>query len=113
MANLASEVTDEDLRELFQQCGTVVSCRVMVDDKNESKVRRFVCGISRKRGIRDCVPMAPYTVCFGVQGFGFVCFSTPEEASEALTKLNKSVFHGKPLKVHLAVPRVCFLLMKV
>ena len=58
--NIDDDVTDEELREHFSQCGTITSARLMRDDKGMSK------------------------------GFGFVCFSTPEEANKAV-----NTFHGE------------------
>lgn len=52
--NVDDSVNEDMLRELFCQCGAVTSVKLMMHPK----------GISR--------------------GFGFVCFSTPEEAKKAL-----------------------------
>lgn len=58
--NVDDDISDNELRELFSQCGTITSAKVMQDEKGVSK------------------------------GFGFVCFSTAEEAYKAV-----NTFHGE------------------
>ncbi|KAJ1378332.1 RNA-binding domain superfamily [Sesbania bispinosa] len=58
--NIDDNVSDEELRNHFSACGTITSAKVMRDGKGISK------------------------------GFGFVCFTTPEEANKAV-----NTFHGK------------------
>lgn len=58
--NIDDDITDDELRLHFSQCGTITSAKIMKDDKGVSK------------------------------GFGFVCFSKPEEANKAV-----SIFHGE------------------
>ncbi|XP_028557027.1 polyadenylate-binding protein 4-like [Dendrobium catenatum] len=70
--NIDDCVDDNALWEYFSQCGTVASAKVMHDEKGNSK------------------------------GFGFVCYTTPEEASNAVNTLHGSMFHGKPLYVAIA-----------
>lgn len=70
--NLDDDVTDEKLKELFSEFGTITSYKVMRDPN----------GISR--------------------GSGFVAFSTPEEANRALTDMNGKMVGSKPLYVALA-----------
>ncbi|KAF5737507.1 polyadenylate-binding protein 7-like isoform X1 [Tripterygium wilfordii] len=70
--NIDDEVTEEELREHFSQCGAITSAKLMRDDK----------GISR--------------------GFGFVCFSNSEEAAKAVNTLHGYMFHRKPLYVAIA-----------
>ncbi|KAL6988292.1 hypothetical protein U1Q18_014042 [Sarracenia purpurea var. burkii] len=70
--NIEDDVTDEELREHFSQCGTITSAKLMRDEKGISK------------------------------GFGFVCFSTPEEANKAVNTFHGYMFHRKPLYVAIA-----------
>ncbi|KAL7195630.1 hypothetical protein ACSBR1_035794 [Camellia fascicularis] len=60
LKNFDDDVTDDNLREHFSQCGTITSAKLMRDEKRTSR------------------------------GFGFVCFSTPEEANKAVNN-----FHGE------------------
>ncbi|KAJ1297726.1 hypothetical protein BS78_01G398900 [Paspalum vaginatum] len=67
--NIHDEVDDDALRARFNEFGSITSAKVMRDDK----------GISR--------------------GFGFVCYSTPEEAKSAVSNMRGVMFYGKPLYV--------------
>lgn len=73
--NLEDNVDDEKLRAEFAPFGTITSCKVMRDDKINSK------------------------------GFGFVCYSTPEEATRSVTEMNGRIIGTKPLYVALAQRR--------
>ncbi|XP_031271469.1 polyadenylate-binding protein 4-like [Pistacia vera] len=70
--NLDDSITDDKLKELFTEFGTITSCKVMRDPN----------GLSR--------------------GSGFVAFSTAEEASLALMEMNGKMVVSKPLYVALA-----------
>jgi len=70
--NLDDDFDDDKLRGVFNTFGTITSCRVMKDGKSNSK------------------------------GFGFVCFTTPEEATKAVTEMNGKIVGSKPLYVGLA-----------
>ncbi|SCU85858.1 LANO_0C05732g1_1 [Lachancea nothofagi CBS 11611] len=70
--NLDDSVDDEKLQEEFAPFGTITSVKVMRDDAGSSK------------------------------GFGFVCFSAPEEATKAITEKNQQIVAGKPLYVAIA-----------
>lgn len=73
--NLEDDVDDEKLRAEFEPFGTITSCKVMRDEKGSSK------------------------------GFGFVCFSSPDEATKAVAEMNNKMIGTKPLYVSLAQRR--------
>jgi len=73
VGNLSYQATEEDLRELFQQAGTVESVRIVTDQFTGRP-----------------------------KGFGFVEMSTPEEASRAVEQLNGRVFRDRNLVVDQA-----------
>jgi len=72
--NLDDDITDVKLIEEFKKYGNITSCVVMKDER----------GVSR--------------------GFGFVCYSTAEEANKAC-ELNGKQLWGKPLYVNFAQRR--------
>ena len=76
VGNLSFQATEEDLRELFQQSGTVESVRIVTD--------QFT---GRPRG------------------FGFVEMSTKEEATKAIEMLNGRLFRDRNLVVDEARPQ--------
>ncbi len=76
IGNLSFQATEEDLRELFQQAGTVESVRIVTD--------QFT---GRPRG------------------FGFVEMSTKEEAQKAIEMLNGRLFRDRNLVVDEARPQ--------
>lgn len=70
--NLDDQIDDEKLVREFQAFGKITSAKVMTDSNGRSK------------------------------GFGFVCFSTAEEATKAVTDMNNKIVVAKPLYVALA-----------
>ena len=76
VGNLSFQATEEDLRELFQQAGTVESVRIVTD--------QFT---GRPRG------------------FGFVEMATKEEAAKAVEMLNGRLFRDRNLVVDEARPQ--------
>ena len=73
--NLDDSVDDKQLDAAFSQYGTITSSRVMRNPDGSSK------------------------------GFGFVCYSAPEEATAASNDMNGKPFAGKPIFVALAQRR--------
>ena len=75
VGNLPFSATDDSLRELFAQSGTVNSARIITDrDTGRSK------------------------------GFGFVEMSTDAEAQEAISKFNGKDCEGRAMTVNEAKP---------
>lgn len=76
VGNLSFEVTDDDLRQAFEEFGVVESASVIMDKYS---------GRSR--------------------GFGFVEMPTNDEANAAISGLDGSDLKGRNLKVNEARPR--------
>lgn len=74
--NLDESITDDQLRDEFAAMGTITSARVMRDLKT---------GRSK--------------------GFGFICYSTPEEATRAVNEMNGKILGNKPIFVAIAQRR--------
>lgn len=72
LKNLDDTVDDDKIRELFGEFGTITSCKIMRDEQGQTK------------------------------GAGFVAFSSPEEATRAVTEMNGKMVNEKPIYVALA-----------
>uniref|UniRef100_A0AC35TYG7 Polyadenylate-binding protein n=1 Tax=Rhabditophanes sp. KR3021 TaxID=114890 RepID=A0AC35TYG7_9BILA len=70
--NLDDCITDDQLREQFEGYGKITSSRIMRDEQDRSK------------------------------GFGFVCFESSTDATNAVTEMNGKMFGTRPLYVVLA-----------
>jgi len=76
VGNLAFQTTNEELEELFSQCGTVESASI-VEDRDTGRSR----------------------------GFGFVEMSTNDEGNAAIAEFNGREINGRSLTVNEARPR--------
>lgn len=76
VGGISWNTTNEGLAEFFSQVGNVVEAKIIFDRiKNRSK------------------------------GFGFVTFSTPEEAEKAVQELNGKELDGRQLNIDIARPK--------
>ncbi len=76
VGNLSHDITDNELQDIFESHGSVLSAQVIVD----RETRRS-------------------------KGFGFVEMSSEEEAQTAIDALNSTEVHGRALTVNIARPR--------
>ncbi|WEW58363.1 Protein phosphatase PP2A regulatory subunit B [Emydomyces testavorans] len=122
--NLTDDIDDEKLRDLFSSYGTITSAKVMRDSfaaepsSDSEEARKEGQEAESKEEAKD--EAGDKAESKGAQenkseskrsekkhlgkskGFGFVCFSSPDEASKAVTEMNQRMVNGKPLYVALA-----------
>ncbi|KAJ0422498.1 hypothetical protein BJY00DRAFT_280264 [Aspergillus carlsbadensis] len=115
--NLTDDVDDEKLRDLFGPYGTITSAKVMRDTipaeptsspeseakesnkENEKATEEKEEPAAEEAEGEKTAEKKPFGKS---KGFGFVCFSSPDEASKAVTEMNQRMVNGKPLYVALA-----------
>jgi len=129
--NLTDDVDDDKLRDLFTPYGTITSAKVMRDtvsersptpeaDEKDKENKAESKEEGEKAEKAEDKPEGEKEEEDGEEqegekseksekktlgkskGFGFVCFSSPDEASKAVTEMNQRMVNGKPLYVALA-----------
>lgn len=94
--NLDDSITDESLREAFKTFGSITSAKVITDLDDKKSIEKA------SEGVAEGDDGEPKKTGGRSKGFGFVCFSSPEEATKAVTEMNGRILGGKPLYVALA-----------
>jgi polyadenylate-binding protein len=90
------------LKQEFSRFGTITSARVMSDEKGNSKVHLLFSHSSLSNFLSFLFFPFSSFMSNAHQGFGFVWFTNPEDASRAITEMNGVIFGTKPLYASLA-----------
>ncbi|KAJ9151134.1 Polyadenylate-binding protein [Pleurostoma richardsiae] len=113
--NLDDDIDDDKLRQMFTDFGPITSAKVMrdslpdpskeetdTDDKDKENNKE---GDEAKEGDEEKKPekkSSDKKPLGKSKGFGFVCFSNPDDATKAVAEMNQRMINGKPLYVALA-----------
>ena len=116
--NLDDDVDDEKLRELFAPYGAITSTKVMRDtpaetaaaeekekkeeEKNKENTKEAETEATEESEKKEATPKSEKRTVGKSKGFGFVCFTNPDDATKAVAEMNQRMVNGKPLYVGLA-----------
>ncbi|CAN9166417.1 unnamed protein product [Alternaria alternata] len=112
--NLNDDVDDEKLRDMFTPFGTITSAKkdevkeepkeaeIKEEPKEESKDDSSDDKKDENKSGEKVTIKGEKKILGKSKGFGFVCFSNPDEATKAVTEMNQKMIEGKPLYVALA-----------
>ncbi|KJZ76936.1 Polyadenylate-binding protein and nuclear [Hirsutella minnesotensis 3608] len=115
--NLDDDIDDEKLRQMFSEFGPITSAKVMrespgeggedkkddKEDKESKEAKKEEVEEVKEDDASDKKSEKKMDKKLGKsKGFGFVCFSSPDDATKAVAEMNQRMINGKPLYVALA-----------